>query len=120
MKLSNHQIKLFQLFSIATSSIWSLTGILIMASIFNRLSGIAINITMGIVFNLIAFYLYLKSKNFLKVFSLFGSIELKNLNQLKLYFFLELIFTLMAFLIGLLFLTAVLSRVVFEKLSVFG
>lgn len=111
---------LYKIFSNISVFLWCITGILTIGSLFNSATGIFINITVGMMFILTSYFLYLKSKNFLK---LINDIDQFNDNSAVKYqkvLFFELVFSVIVSFIGLISLSAVISRVFAEGLTVFG
>jgi len=98
--------------------IWTLIGILIIASIVNETMLFIVNLVFGCVFIAIAYYLYCKSKNTSKLLSIsfMGQEKLLVKQLLKLDF----IFFILASLVGIIVLSGVISRTFLEKLAVFG
>ncbi len=123
--MNNKALNFLKILSYAVFSIWVLLGGLTFLSIYYGMTGFVINIVMGCVFILIGLYLFLKAKNILALFYSFNRFTInKNTNiintQFKKMIFFENIFILLSLLIGLIFLTAIFSRVFSEKLPVFG
>ena len=123
--MNNKALNFLKILSYAVFSIWVLLGVLTFLSIYYGMTGFVINIVMGCVFILIGLYLFLKAKNILALFYSFNRFTInKNTNiintQFKKMIFFENIFILLSLLIGLIFLTAIFSRVFSEKLPVFG
>ena len=123
--MSNKTLNFLKALSYAVFTVWVLLGVFTFLSIYYGMTGIIINIVMGAVFILIGLYLFLKAKNILALFYSFNRFTInKNTNiintQFKKMIFFENIFMLLSLVIGLIFLTAIFSRMFSEKLPVFG
>lgn len=116
-------MKLYKIVSYLGAFSYILLGLLTIGSIINGTFGFYINLIIGVFFTTIGYYLYLKAKNIIK---LIANIENLNtgkqvtLNSITRFLFFEKIFIIMSLLLGIILLSAAISRVFGENLPIFG
>ncbi|MCF6172756.1 MAG: hypothetical protein L3J44_03095 [Campylobacteraceae bacterium] len=94
-----------------------------MASIVYGTIGMYINLTVGVFFMAIGYYLYLKASstmNLINSITKTASEKQETSNAITRFVILEKIFTIGIFLIGAILLMAVVSRMFGEQLPIFG
>ncbi|CAM2934093.1 hypothetical protein [Flavobacterium frigoris] len=103
--------------------IWTVLGLLTIGSIINGDVGLLINIFIGLIFIVLAYYLFLKKQN---ISVLISHAEYWNGKDLVIektfnrFLILENVLVVMQILVGIILLSAVISRVIGEKVPVFG
>ena len=100
--------------------LWFLDGLLTIGSIANGTIGLFINMIMGIIFMLIGLYIYLKVKNVIRIIDYSEDLATKNKTIYNRFIFIEIIFTFISIVVGLIALSGIASRVFGEGLAVFG
>ena len=116
----SRKIQIYKIASRFSSTLWFLVGIITLGSIYNGLDGVYINIVIGLIFLSISMYTLLKAKNINRIISFSDSInEGKKITYNRLLL-LESIFTFISITVGLIALSAVISRTFGEGLPVFG
>lgn len=109
-------MRFLKIIAYTSTIIWTLIGLLIIASIVNSTIDFIINIVMGLIFIAIAYFLYAKTQNSLDLLRMNT-----NDNKIQIKFLkLESIFFVLSFLLGLILLSGTISRVFYVKMAVFG
>lgn len=111
---------LYKIFSYISVFLWCITGILTIGSLLNSVTGIFINIAAGMMFILTSYFLYLKSKNVLKLINDIDQLNDNSFVKYQKFLLFELVFSVIVSFTGLISLSAVISRVFAERLAVFG
>ena len=114
--MRNYFQLLLQISTYLTTFAWILTGLIIIGSIYLSRTGIITNLVVGILFLAFGIYFFLKEKFILKF------LKRRDLNTdglLKKVILGELIFIIIALLIGIIALSAVSLRVFIKGFSVF-
>ena len=114
-------MKTYKIMARVATTLYLISGILIIGSILNGAIGLFINLIVGIMFISAGAYLYARAEN---ISRLIGGLKPERADQaysvLKRFLFFEYIFIGAGNLIGMVFLYGVLHRVFAEKMPVFG
>ena len=122
-------MRIYKISAYTSVFIWLVTGILIIGSIALGYNGMYayimyINIIMGIIFWLISFYLYYKTKNTLSIVNEINYFKLhsnaNSFESLNKFIITEMIFNILSLFISIMLLSAVISRIWGEGQPVFG
>ena len=103
--------------------VWLAIGLLTIGSIIHGTIGLAANISVGLIFAGIGYYLYLKAKNTTGLLINLDKLDSKShalTKQRNQFLLLEKIFAALSLLFGLILITGVLSRVFGEHMPIFG
>ncbi len=111
-------MKILKITAYTAVVIWGLIGILVAISTAYSNIGFFINIFMSVLFMAIAYFLYVKAKNNLAMLQIQTDNNYKKTQ--KQFFRIELLFFTLSLLFGLLLLSGAISRVLYEKMAVFG
>lgn len=108
----------FSIIAYLTVILWGATGVLVIGSIVHSVVGLPINIIVGLVFMVIAWFLYLKQRNTLQIIALLTA---ENHQQLaKRLLRLESILFILSGVFAAILFSGAFFRVFTEKMAVFG
>ena len=119
----NVKMKFYKIVSYSAALSYVILGCLTIGSIINGTLGLYINLIMGIFFIAIGYYLYAKAKS---IIILIDNVETLNngkqviMNSISRFMLFEKIFFLISLLLGIIFLSAAISRVFGENVPIFG
>lgn len=99
--------------------IWAFLGLIVIGSIVNNILLYLINLIMGIIFLAFAYFLFLKSKNSIKIILKMGK-KLENDKEFKQLIRLDFVIYFISTIIGSILFFASIGRVFFEKFPIFG